>query len=126
MLARFAVATGLIGLLSAVSAQDASPSASLAASSSTASSAPTPKIHVVTVGKADHKMVPDVVTADPGDIITFQFFPKNHSVVRAEYEYPCIPYEMTGRDKVGFFSGFQPVDLVLDDVCSPSKFHTHE
>ena len=48
--------------------------------------------------------------------IEFQFFPPNHSVARAEYEHPCVPYELTGEDKVGFFSGFMAVDTVLDDV----------
>lgn len=57
----------------------------------------------------------------------------NHSVVRAEYQYPCksstavsalnawstnvsfagIPYELVNPGKQGFFSGFQPVDAVL-------------
>lgn len=46
----------------------------------------------------------------------FDFYPQNHSVVRAEYKYPCIPYELTGVDKVGFFSGFEPVDAILPDV----------
>lgn len=50
------------------------------------------------------------------EVIEFQFFPPNHSVVRAEYLYPCIPYEMTGRGKVGFFSGFHPVDAILSEV----------
>ncbi|KAL5465247.1 hypothetical protein PMIN06_000729 [Paraphaeosphaeria minitans] len=52
-------------------------------------------------------------------IIEFDFYPVNHSVVRAEYEHPCIPYEMTGRDKVGFWSGFLAPDAVLDD---PPKY----
>ncbi|EON69259.1 hypothetical protein W97_08419 [Coniosporium apollinis CBS 100218] len=29
--------------------------------------------------------------------------------------FPCIPYENTGRGKVGFFSGFRPVDAFLND-----------
>ena len=58
-------------------------------------------------------MVPDVTQAEIGDTILFQFYPKNHSVIRAEYGYPCIPYEDTGVDKVGFFSGFFPVDAIL-------------
>jgi hypothetical protein len=49
----------------------------------------------------------------------FNFYPTNHSVVRAEYGFPCIPYEDTGVDKVGFFSGFHPVDAILLD---PPKF----
>jgi hypothetical protein len=51
--------------------------------------------------------------------IEFNFYPANHSVVRAEYGFPCIPYEMTGNDKVGFFSGFNAVDKVLDN---PPKY----
>jgi hypothetical protein len=52
-------------------------------------------------------------------VIEFDFYPTNHSVVRAEYSYPCIPYELTGVNKVGFFSGFKPVDAILPD---PPKF----
>ena len=59
-------------------------------------------------------MVPDVTLAEAGDTILFQFYPTNHSVIRAEYGYPCIPYEDTGVDKVGFFSGFYPVDAILE------------
>lgn len=44
----------------------------------------------------------------------FNFFPPNHSVVRADYLLPCIPYEMTGP-RVGFFSGFFAVDAILSD-----------
>lgn len=46
----------------------------------------------------------------------FAFFPSNHSVGRAEYHQPCIPYEDTGEKKVGFWSGFFPVDKVLPNV----------
>lgn len=28
---------------------------------------------------------------------------------------PCVPYEITGRSKVGFDSGFLPVDAILED-----------
>ncbi|KAK7554681.1 hypothetical protein IWX47DRAFT_907143 [Phyllosticta citricarpa] len=71
--------------------------------------------HTILVGKLDHKFEPDVVQAPVGDIIQFQFYPVNHSIVRAEYGYPCVPYEMTGVGKVGFYSGFRPVDAILDD-----------
>src|SRR5256885_6194702 len=43
----------------------------------------------------------------------YNFFPPNHSVVRAEYLFPCVPYEVTGVDKIGFSSGFKPVDAIL-------------
>jgi hypothetical protein len=53
------------------------------------------------------------------DYTEFRFYPQNHSVARAEYKHPCIPYEYTGVNKVGFWSGFQPVNVVLQDVRSP-------
>lgn len=46
--------------------------------------------------------------------IEFQFFPPNHSVGRAEYQQPCIPYEDTGMNKVGFWSGFFPLSTDTD------------
>ena len=46
----------------------------------------------------------------------FQFFLRNHSVGRAEYGQPCIPYEDTGENKVGFYSGFFPVNRILTIV----------
>ena len=63
-----------------------------------------------------HRFVPNEITANVGDIISFQFFPPNHSVVRAEFGQPCIPYEYTGENKAGFYSGFYPLDKVLDNV----------
>jgi plastocyanin len=38
----------------------------------------------VEVGKGGHTFKPDVVQANIGDIVEFNFFPPNHSVVRAE------------------------------------------
>lgn len=75
--------------------------------------------HTIQVGLLDHKMRPETTEAAIGDIIEFDFYPLNHSIVRAEYGFPCIPYEMTGSNKEGFFSGFHPVDKVLD---SPPKY----
>ncbi|OCK79598.1 hypothetical protein K432DRAFT_382938 [Lepidopterella palustris CBS 459.81] len=88
------------------------PSTISSASSPSATSEIGPQVHVVSVGKGGFKFDPDTITANVGDIIEFQFFPPNHSVVRAEYEYPCIPYEDTGPHKTGFFSGFRVVDTV--------------
>ncbi|EOA83928.1 uncharacterized protein SETTUDRAFT_21263 [Exserohilum turcica Et28A] len=69
--------------------------------------------YTIQVGLADHKFKPEVTTANIGDTIEFAFYPRNHSVVRAEYGFPCIPYEMTGASKTGFFAGFHTVDTVL-------------
>lgn len=64
-------------------------------------------------------MRPETTEAAVGEIIEFNFYPLNHSIVRAEYGFPCIPYEMTGSGKTGFFSGFNPVDKVLNN---PPKY----
>ncbi|KAF2019383.1 hypothetical protein BU24DRAFT_489357 [Aaosphaeria arxii CBS 175.79] len=77
------------------------------------------KTHTVKVG-FDHKFIPDSTKADVGDIIEFSFYPQNHSVVRSEFGFACIPYEMTGEGRVGFFSGFKVISEVLDN---PPKFH---
>lgn len=87
------------------------------AASPSATSSALAQTHTISVG-IDHKFKPEVTQAEAGDLIEFLFFPPNHSVVRAEYEFPCIPYEMTGRGKVGFFSGFRPVDAILADPPS--------
>ena len=86
----------------------------LITASSTSSAAA--QTHTISVGNGDFTFRPDVTQANPGDTIKFRFYPQNHSVVRAEYQFPCIPYEMTGKGKVGFSSGFKPVDAVLDEV----------
>ncbi|KAK4900514.1 hypothetical protein LTR27_002230 [Elasticomyces elasticus] len=65
-------------------------------------------VHTVTVAKTPYAFDPQTVFAIPGDIITFEFWSGNHSIIRAEYGYPCIPYEDVVGD-AGFFSGFEPV-----------------
>ncbi|KAF2201544.1 hypothetical protein GQ43DRAFT_471686 [Delitschia confertaspora ATCC 74209] len=93
--------------------------------SSTTTSSGAAHTHTISVGQGDHKFRPDVTQAEIGDvstaffIIEFNFFPQNHSVVRAEYKFPCIPYEMTSKGKQGFFAGFHPVDAILSD---PPKY----
>jgi hypothetical protein len=48
--------------------------------------------------------------------LVFVFFPQNHSVARAEFGHPCIPYENTGPNKTGFWSGFQPISAASENV----------
>lgn len=48
--------------------------------------------------------------------IEFIFYPANHSVIRAEYGYPCVPYEIHGVGREGFDSGFHPVRAITNDV----------
>lgn len=35
--------------------------------------------------------VPHNITANPGDVIVFEFNPTNHSVVKADFGAPCVP-----------------------------------
>ncbi|KAF7879121.1 hypothetical protein EAF04_000320 [Stromatinia cepivora] len=91
----------------------------VAAQSTTASSAvPT---HVVSVGIEGLQFTPTELSANVSDVIEFRFYPQNHSVARAEYgsNRACIPYEVTGINKHGFWSGFHPINVVLND---PPKF----
>ncbi|KAK5098981.1 hypothetical protein LTR24_001609 [Lithohypha guttulata] len=55
-----------------------------------------------------------MVLAEVGDYIEYAFYPRNHSVVRADYDYPCVPYDLV-RPSPGFSSGWMPVDTILDD-----------
>src|ERR1700712_2338784 len=79
------------------------------AADSTSSRAPqatdTPTVHIVTVGNnGDNAFHPNVTYANAGDIISFQFWPTNHSVVRGEWTgsescgaggcNPCVPYDL--------------------------------
>ena len=48
----------------------------------------------------------------------FRFYPLNHSVARSGFKNPCIPYEDTGPGLVGFWSGFEPVAVVLSNVSN--------
>ncbi|KAI0012690.1 hypothetical protein F4779DRAFT_17940 [Xylariaceae sp. FL0662B] len=70
----------------------------------TAASSSAAVTHTVRVG-LQHDFQPDTIQANPGDTIHFNFYPKNHSVVRAAFENPCIPWELTQSDGQGFFSG---------------------
>lgn len=66
-------------------------------------------IHTVTAGKyGQNSFVPKSLAANPGDTIKFQFYPSNHSVIRSEYLYPCVPIEDVMPGSAGFYSGFEP------------------
>ncbi|ORY57851.1 uncharacterized protein BCR38DRAFT_413754 [Pseudomassariella vexata] len=60
--------------------------------------------HTVLVG-AQHDFRPDSIVANAGDKILFKFYPQNHSVVRAEYKFPCVPYNYINPGGDTFFSG---------------------
>ena len=74
------------------------------------------QVHTVKVGFGGNFVFdPDTTHASVGDLVVFEFFPTNHSVVRGEYAQseacgsggcnPCIPYELIHPGQQGFNSG---------------------
>ncbi|TVY93481.1 hypothetical protein LAWI1_G001297 [Lachnellula willkommii] len=99
---------------------------------STTSSSAVPT-HTVSVGAAGFVFTPDTVIANVSDIVgeyfqplqswaslrtlpltspEYRFYPQNHSVARADFKSPCIPYEYSGPGRVGFWGGFHPLNVV--------------
>jgi len=68
----------------------------------TATASATSSVTTISVGDGGLIFKPDNVKADIGAKVKFQFFPKNHSVVQADFNKPCIPKNN------GIFSGFIP------------------
>lgn len=65
-------------------------------------------VHFISVSEELHLFTPNSINALPGDVVSFRFWPGNHSVIRAEYGYPCIPYEdLEGHSGQGFYSEVQ-------------------
>ena len=73
-------------------------------------------IHYIDAAKGGHYYIPNSIQAEVGDIVTFRFYPTNHSVIRAEYLFPCVPYEDIVPDGEGFDSGFFETSEVSDEV----------
>ncbi|RAL12176.1 uncharacterized protein BO97DRAFT_368807 [Aspergillus homomorphus CBS 101889] len=61
--------------------------------SSTSSARTGTATHTIEVGSkiSPHGYTPHNVTAAVGDVIVFEFYPRNHSVVKADYLAPCVP-----------------------------------
>ncbi|KAH8827320.1 hypothetical protein DL96DRAFT_1244798 [Flagelloscypha sp. PMI_526] len=62
-----------------------------------------PTEHYITVGKGGNKFDPPSITANLGDVVKFQFFPKNHTVTQSPFNTPCTAQSW------GIDSGFKPV-----------------
>ena len=58
---------------------------------------------------------PNALSVAVGTVVEFNFYPGNHSVARSAYKFPCIPYENTGPNLVGFFSDFQDTNVYSTD-----------
>lgn len=77
-------------------------------------------IHTVTVGKVVNQFEPNSIQANPGDIVSFQFYPSNHSVIQASWGFPCVPIQDVEPSQPGFFSGFFPITTGNDSVRLPA------
>jgi plastocyanin len=126
-----AIALCLAGRVTISGAQTTYPSPT-ASSSKTTTSQTSAQTHSVQAGKGGFKFSPEVIQANPGDTVQFLFYPSNHSVVRSDYKYPCLPYEDVGWNRTGFFSGFhflenttsaQPTFSVLVNDTKPIWFY---
>ena len=83
--------------------------ASVASTSTTASTGIA--THTVLVGykTSPHAYVPSTIKANPGDVIVFEFYPTNHSVVKADFDAPCVPAS-EGVFYSGMFNSFNEND----------------
>ncbi|ORY18009.1 hypothetical protein BCR34DRAFT_596583 [Clohesyomyces aquaticus] len=91
-----------------LSSSGASPSSTSSATNSSTSRGP--QVFTVKVGAGSFNYDPANITdVRVGDTVTFEFYPPDHSVARAEFRSACVPYEYTGGGKTGFFSGTQNV-----------------
>jgi plastocyanin len=72
--------------------------------------------HTINVGAVGHKFTPGETKAAVGDVIEWRFYPAEHWVIRADYDWPCIPYNYVGLNRQSFSSGLQVVNAITDDV----------
>ncbi|CAG8098641.1 unnamed protein product [Penicillium olsonii] len=95
MLMRKLVWPLLVSVLATVAAAADSSSAVATGTTNTASTTTSTGIatHTFQVGpKSDpHQYVPTNITANVGDVVVFEFYPTNHSVVKADFLSPCVP-----------------------------------
>jgi plastocyanin len=92
----------------------------LASTTSSASAA----THTIKVGhKSDpHQFSPADITANVSDLIVFEFYPTNHSVVKADYLAPCVPAS-EGLFASGAFEDFNLENgQVIGPVCGIMPF----
>ncbi|KAL2006834.1 hypothetical protein VTN00DRAFT_9502 [Thermoascus crustaceus] len=83
---------------------------SMASNSSKAASQGQVRVHVVQVGmNGSLAFSPNQLQVNPGEMVQFQFHPKNHSVVQSTFDNPCTPMAESMPNMTGFRSGFMPV-----------------
>ncbi|KAK3394161.1 hypothetical protein B0H63DRAFT_38222 [Podospora didyma] len=103
VVAQYSTSTTLHSSTTEAPKTTSAPSATTTTGSTSSTAAP--KTIAIAVGANGFSFEPKQVNASVGDTIRFNFYPGAHRVSRAEYKFPCIPYEYTGANKVGFWSG---------------------
>jgi len=102
-----ALAQGAAAAASSAGYPGYSPTAT-APSDATPSATTSPQVHTVIVGGANGEVfTPSSITAQPNDIVTFEFQQKNHTVTQSSFASPCSRLNVNGT--TGFDSGFFPV-----------------
>ncbi|KAK1996238.1 extracellular serine-rich protein [Colletotrichum falcatum] len=79
-------------------------------------SATAAETHTIAVGVSGFSFTPSKVAANVGDTIEWLFYPDGHSVIRAEFGYPCTPYEYVDIGRQGFYSGNESVKAITNDM----------
>ncbi|KAJ0137832.1 hypothetical protein CTA2_1997 [Colletotrichum tanaceti] len=72
--------------------------------------------HTIAVGVSGYSFTPSKTEAKVGDTIEWIFYPDAHSVIRAEFGFPCTPYEYVDIGREGFYSGPQPVKAITNNM----------
>lgn len=79
--------------------------------------------HTIKVGPREdpHQYVPKETDASIGDTILFEFYPRNHSVVQADFLVPCIPRAGGFFDSGNFNEFDEKNGQLVGEVCSSSS-----
>lgn len=64
----------------------------------------------VLVGGPTLAFTPNSVSANPGDVIQFQFAARNHTVTQSAQGSPCVPLDRSGNGTAGVHSGYISFD----------------
>ncbi|KAF9734748.1 hypothetical protein PMIN06_010489 [Paraphaeosphaeria minitans] len=111
--------TSAIAASETLASGSAPSSAAASAVATGGSSAGNIATHVIQVGGPNGSTTfsPDNVKAAPGDMVQFQFHPKNHSVVQSTFDKPCVPIQnVVANMTTAFFSGFMPTNASVGET----------
>ncbi|EXF74278.1 extracellular serine-rich protein [Colletotrichum fioriniae PJ7] len=86
------------------------------ASATGTASAAAAQTHTIAVGASGFAFSPAKTEANVGDTIEWIFYPDAHSVIRAEFGFPCTPYEYIDIGREGFYSGNQSVKAITNGM----------